>query len=391
MNSAAPARDTILYLIGSLEIGGAERHLAQIAPRLSELGWKPIIYCLSHRGPLARNLEQAGIEVIGPPWEWLRYKEFPLKATLYLVQTCIALTKLMITRRPKIVHCLLPAPYVIGCPLAMLTRIPIRIMSRRNLNRYQDKRPVVRRFEHWLHKHTTALLGNSRAVVRELIELENCDPDRVHLIHNGVDMNRNGNGHDRTAIRNELGIADDVLLMIIVANLIHYKGHADLFQALARKRETINRPWFLYCVGRDDGELQKLQHLARTYDVAQNVRFLGLRTDVPDLLRAADLCLLASHEEGFSNAILEAMASGLPLVVTDVGGNAEAVVNGETGLVVPPRDIEAMAQAIGTLTADMDTARAMGAAGRKRVQETFSLDLCVDKYDTLYRDLQQQA
>jgi glycosyltransferase involved in cell wall biosynthesis len=175
--------------------------------------------------------------------------------------------------------------------------------------------------------------------------------------------------------------------LIIVANLIPYKGHADLVQALAICRQRMPLDWCLLIVGRDDGIQEQLQRQIDIIGSADRIRFLGARRDVPALLAAADIGLLVSHQEGFSNAILEGMAAGLPMIVTDVGGNAEAVRHGETGLVVPARDPDQLAAAIVRLSNDAAARNAFGNAGRERVREYFSFASCVDRYDRLYRGL----
>ena len=115
--------------------------------------------------------------------------------------------------------------------------------------------------------------------------------------------------------------------------------------------------------------------------------WLGQRDDAPALLAAAGVGILCSHQEGFSNSILEGMAAGLPMLVTDVGGNAEAVVDGETGLVVPAHDPARLGAALASLAGDPAPRRAMGAAGRRRAAEHFSLDECVAAYERLYEGL----
>jgi len=117
------------------------------------------------------------------------------------------------------------------------------------------------------------------------------------------------------------------------------------------------------------------------------VRFLGSRPDVPDLLRASDLYVHASREEGFSNAILEAMSAGLPVVAFDVGGNAEAVVHGETGLLASAGDVAAFAAAIAELLSDGARRKRMGEAGRRRAAERFALDRMVAEMETMYESL----
>jgi glycosyltransferase involved in cell wall biosynthesis len=118
--------------------------------------------------------------------------------------------------------------------------------------------------------------------------------------------------------------------------------------------------------------------------LANHVKWLGGRDDVPQLLGAADIGVLASHEEGFSNAVLESMAAALPMVVTDVGGNAEAVVAGETGYVVAPHDPAELSQAIVRLARDRQLRASMGQAGRARVARHFTLAKCVDEYEEMY-------
>src|SRR5262249_32078601 len=157
-------------------------------------------------------------------------------------------------------------------------------------------------------------------------------PQRVHVIRNGIDIARfDAAGGDA---RQSLGVTADTLLLLIVANLIPYKGHADLIAALAQANADLP-PWCLLCAGRDDGVGRVPQRWANALNIGWRVRLLGSRSDVPGLMTAADIVVLASHEEGFPNAVIEAMAAGRPVIGTRVGGVAEAIVDGETGIVVP--------------------------------------------------------
>jgi glycosyltransferase involved in cell wall biosynthesis len=364
---------SILYVVGSQEIGGTERHLTQIIPPLKNLGWQPAVCCLEYKGPLAGALEQAGIAVVAPPLQALR----KLSGALHRVFAALWLLLLLLRRRPRIVHFFLPLPYLVGAPMAIVARTPVRVMSRRNQNVYQAKYPLARRIEAWLHGRMQALLGNSQAIVRDLLA-EGAPSDRVALIYNGIDT-----AEGALPARNETGR----LTLIIVANLMAYKGHTDLFRALAQIAPQLPPDWTLLCVGRDAGMGPTLAALASELNLAEHIQFLGERRDVARLLADADIGLLVSHEEGFSNAILEGMAAGLPMIVTQVGGNAEAVIDRQTGLVVPPHDPTALAQAILRLASDRSTRLAMGRAARARVQAEFSLDRCVQNYDRLYRSL----
>jgi glycosyltransferase involved in cell wall biosynthesis len=370
----------ILYVIGTLHVGGSERHLSSVSRRLVGLGWKVSVYSLAGTGPLRGELEQGGVAVVVPPVE----RSGPASLPVRLVRLAIAASHLfwtMIVRRPGIVHFFLPAAYLTGAPLAALARRPIRVMSRRSLNLYQNGHPFLRRLERGLHRTMMAVLGNSRSVVAQLRDEEGVSPDRLGLIYNGIDAAAFLAGIQRAEGRAALDLASNTLALVIIANLISYKGHADLLRALVLAKSRLPSDWRLFIVGRDDGIGDSLRAQAMEAGLDKNVVFLGARKDIPALLSACDVGLLCSHEEGFSNAILEGMAAGLPMIVTDV------VLDGETGLVVPPRDPERLADAIVRLASDPALRAKLGAAARQRIDENFTLERCVDRYDNLYRTL----
>ncbi len=372
---------SILYVIGSLDLGGSERHLSLIAPRLKQMGWRPVIYCLTHRGVQADKFGREGVEVIGPPFEAIG-RSTPIRALSLIMSVC-RLFGIMLRRRPRIVHFFLPISYLIGGPLAIVTRVPVRVMSRRSLNHYQKNHPLLQKMEIRLHHAMHALLGNSKAVMRDL-ESEGCPPDRLHLIYNGVE---GAPATGAATLTPEGAPKTEGLVLAIVANLIPYKAHDVLLRALAAVAPRMPASWTLLCIGRDTGYGIYLARLAEELGLSDRVQFLGERRDVTALLPTADISILCSNEEGFANAILEGMAAGLPMVVTDVGGNAEAVIHGETGLVVPPGDPARLGGAILTLASDPASRHRMGSAARERQVALFSLDRCVSDYDRLYQTL----
>lgn len=375
-------RIAVLAVVGSLEVGGTERHLVQVLPRLDTARFQAFVFCLTHRGALAGEIEAAGVPVLAPA-------ERP-RADGALMQArrgVAALRRLRRTlrvSRPDVAHFFLPAAYLVGGIASLGAPVRRRVMSRRSLNDYQRNHPALARLERLLHRRMDAVLGNARAVVDQL-RREGAPAARLGLIYNGIDA---ASAADRRGeVRGRLGIAEDALVAVLVANLIAYKGHADLLRGLAAERQRLPTGWTLLCVGRDDGIGAELRALAHHLGVAEQVRWLGQRDDASALLAAADIGILCSHQEGFSNAILEGMAAGLPMLVTDVGGNAEAVVDGETGLVVPAHHPARLGAALASLAGDPARRRAMGAAGRRRVREHFSLDACVAAYERLYEGL----
>ena len=294
------------------------------------------------------------------------------------------LLKDFIQDRTSITHCFLPQAYLMGGMAAFLTRNKsLTFMSRRSLNFYQKKHPYLARMEAFLMKHTHHILGNSQAVVWQLEREEHVPPSKLQLIYNGIDLSWFGI-KNCSALRKEYGFSETDFIFIIVANLIPYKGHADLLEALSLVHTSFSDNWKLLCIGRDEGIQCQLEKSAQRLGLHSQIQFLGSRKDIPNLLSLSDVGILCSHEEGFSNAVLEGMASHLPMIVTDVGGNAEAVLHGQTGLVVPARSPLELSKAILTLYKDSDCRRLMGYKGYQRVHNHFSLDQCVDQYVQLY-------
>ncbi len=378
-------RIAVLAVVGRLEVGGAERHLVQVLPRLDAARFQPSVFCLTHRGPLAGEIEAAGVPVLAPGERPRAAADGALMQARRGVAALWRLKRRLHATRPDVAHFFLPAAYLVGGIASLGAPVRRRVMSRRSLNDYQLEHPALARLERLLHRRMDAVLGNARAVVDQL-RREAVPAGRLGLIYNGIETG-SAAADRRGDVRGRLGIAEDALVAVLVANLIAYKGHADLLRALAAERARLPPGWTLLCIGRDDGIGAELRALARHLGVAERVRWLGQRDDASALLAAADIGILCSHQEGFSNAILEGMAAGLPMLVTDVGGNAEAVVDGETGLVVPAHDPARLGAALASLAGDPARRRALGAAGRRRVSENFTLDACVAAYERLYEGL----
>jgi glycosyltransferase involved in cell wall biosynthesis len=345
-------------------------------------GWDTTIYCITERGQRADQLEAAGIRVLGPPWPINQHARARNPAALALAAN--RLFWLLRRWRPQIVHFYLPGPYLIGAPLAIAAGAPIRTMSRRSLSNYRQRRPLIAQFEPNLHRHMDVVIGNSRAVVEELAT-EGIPRDKIRLIYNGIETSIAV--PKRSEARRTLGIEQAALVGVSVANLISYKGHKDLIEGLARVAGSLPTGWRLLCAGRDQGLQAKLEAMARAGGIQANVQFMGERDDVPTLLSAADFGISSSWEEGFSNAILEAMSAGLPMIVTDVGGNPEAVLNERTGLVVPSRDPAALGEAVLRLAREPELRGRLGSAGLLRVKQEFSVERCVDSHSSLYEEL----
>lgn len=364
----------ILVVAPLMTVGGTERHLLAVLPRVGAAGFAVSLATTRGPGPLDAELRAAGVEVLTPP------ALLPGRANALLALPWLC--GLMLRRRPALVHCFLPEAYLLGGLAACLTGRRQRVMSRRSLNLYQSGRPLSRRLEAWLHRRMSAVVGNSRAVVEQL-RGEGVPAQRLHLIRNGIDLTRFLAGGRQDA-RSALDLDPDALVLVISATLLPYKGHADLLAALAQAKDALPDGWRLLVAGRDEGIGAALRQQAAAAGLGDHIRWLGERDDMPRLLAASDIALLTSHEEGSPNAALEAMAAGLPVIATDVGGCPEAVAEGITGKLVPPRAPDALAAAILDLAQDADLRQRLGAAGRARVEQLYSLEACVAAYAALY-------
>jgi len=366
-------------------MGGAQRHLEQISPALIEKGWKISIYCISNVGVLGPGLAKKSVDVIAPPISILS-TSFKLLKVLYLILSIAKLFIYLLFRRPAIVHCFLPEAYILGVPLAFIAGIKHRFMSRRSLNNYQFRQPMLFKFERHVHRLVTAVLCNSKKIIPQLMH-EGFSVNQIFPIYNGVSIPLALSPARKDEIRSKLDVSGEACLLVTTANLIPYKGHSDLLNALAQcaTDKVANVDWHLLVIGKDAGILQELIAEAKKLKIERHVSFVGLRGDAIELMQASDIGVLVSHEEGFSNAVIEGMACGLPMLVTDVGGNGEAVIDGENGYVVAAKDIAAISKGLSGLISDADTRHQMGRMGQKRADKYFSVESSVDNYHRFYQ------
>ena len=241
-----PTEHRLLVMTKSLGVGGTESHLLRLVPGLVAYGWNVAIFCLSGRGKLASEMEDKGVEVVGP--RKIVSRQMLLRYSAHAAIASSKLYKFIRQWRPDITHFYLPGPYVIGTPVAIAAGTPIKVMSRRSLSRYQQKWPAVASIERRLHQKMDALIGNSGAVTDELIA-EGAPPARVKLIYNGIETS--AAFLDRSEARRILGIGEDSLVGVVVANLIPYKGHRELIEGMGQVAARLPSPWRILLAGRD--------------------------------------------------------------------------------------------------------------------------------------------
>lgn len=224
----------------------------------------------------------------------------------------------------------------------------------------------------------------SRALASALAPALGLEAERLPVVHNGVPVPAelpDRGAATRRALRRQLGLPEDGRLLVCVGNLYPVKGHATLLRALPAL------PGARLAIAGRGAEESNLRALAAELGVANRLHLLGVVDGVDALLRAADLFVHPSRSEGLPLAVLEALAGGVPVVASRVGGIPEAVEDGRSGLLVPPGDPEALAAAIGELLADPERAKALGRAGFERAAREFSVEAMTRRYLDLYAEL----
>lgn len=361
----------VLYLITELDAGGAQTVLYHLLTHADLTQVKPVVACLYNGDKLmADKIHQLGVAVI----------DLQLTAW-WRIGALWRLYRLLWQERPYILHCWLFHANFLGRIVGRLARVPIIITSRRNVEIGGAWRE---RLQRWTAGLDDKIIAVCEAARQAEIRRSQVSPDKVVTIYNGVDVSPFAVSA-RQAMRRELGIKQDTFLLGVIGRLHRQKGHVYLFWALHQVRRQFADVRLLV-VG--DGRLHdELVAQAQQEGVADIISFTGARTDVPEILSALDLFVLPSLWEGLPNVVLEAMAAGLPVVATAVGGTPELIIEGQTGLLVTPQDVDSLARAIAQMLENPALARQMGEAGRQHVQTHFTVGQMAGKMEQLYETL----
>ncbi len=373
----------IVYVIGSMGRGGAEAQLLMLMEGLQKSEFRPHLFVLEKRGDLLENVHALGI----PVWDggYDSCSSHPKKVA-QLSLALIRLWNLLRREKPCIVHGVLPLANFFAAVAGRLAGTSCIITSRRALNTHQDRVPGWRWADMLSARLSHKVIVNSKAVKEDTLYREGGDPGKIAVIYNGISLVKFRQSNDvRENVREELGLSSDDEVLIIVANLIPYKGHRELLKAVAAVRPDFPRIR-LIVVGEDRGIGGSLQREAEKLGIDDVIHWLGMRRDVSRLLAAADLYVSASHEEGFSNSLLEAMAAGKPVVATRVGGNPEMLEDGVLGVLVEPGNVGELTSAIHHLLTNSRKRAVLGKRASTRVALKYASSRMVEAYLQGYRE-----
>jgi len=290
--------------------------------------------------------------------------------------------RLFCRERPHVVHTHAWGTLLEGLIAARLARVPVVVHGEHGTLQLRRRQ---RLFQKYAWSRVDRLLSVSTRLAERMAHEVEFPPDRIQTIHNGVELSRFQGRITRDAARQELALPTDKPIVGAVGRLVPVKDHACLVEAVALLGREGLQPMLVIA---GDGPLRgATEERASALGIEHQVRLLGHRNDIERVLAALDVFVLPSRSEGLNNTILEAMAAGLPVLATRVGGADEMVVDGATGLLVEAGAPEKLATALRRLLSDPAMAATMGRAGRARAEMDFDLARTVLKYERLYTDL----
>lgn len=374
MRGRGMGRIRITYVITWMEMGGTQTHLLQVLRLLDRDRFVPSLYCLTGRGALLDAAREAGVPVC----------DGGMAAGFRSVGTAtgvLRLSRYLRRERVDIVHNYLLRANIFGGVAARLAGVPVVMGSKRGCHLRRGLELVGVRVANRL---SHAVMTNAVAVRDFVAANERCPQEKMFVIPSGIDTDRFA-PLPADDFKRRLGLDPTRPVVGIVTRMRVRKGVEEFIRALGLVRDRVGA-----VQGVIVGEVELDPELQRTVNelgLVEHLTLVGRRTDMPEVLSAFDVFVLSSHDEGMSNAILEAMAMERPVVATDVGGTNEVVRDGESGLLVPPKVVEPLAAAIVEVLREPERAAAMGRAGRRIVEEGFSARTMVRKMERVYEDL----
>lgn len=284
-----------------------------------------------------------------------------------------------------IFHAHLFDPAIVGLTAACVARVPARVLTRHYSNYHTriDRRLHVK-LDQWCTALSHQVIAVSNETADHLVQMEGAPAEKVNVIHNGIDFERvRVSGPDaRNRVRAELGLGD--FFTFLIAGRLHpEKGYEHLFEAVRLLKGQTERPFLLLVAGRGTF-LEKYQDLVRSLNIVDRVRFLGFRTDLPDLMVASDVFVLSSVAESFGLVLAEALYLGLPVLATRAGGIPEIVDDGVDGRLVAPGDAVALSNAMGSFLRGEVLLPGQGAAAVRKVRGRFDFQQMLRKYEAVY-------
>ncbi len=357
----------IIIIIDNLGTGGAQRQIIEYLKFADQESFDIKIVNLDRDyAPLADEIVRLGFEIIG-----IDHRGF------FNAGTLIEIVRLFRREKPDIVHTYLFTADCYGRLAAKLAGVPYLVASIRGFDLWKRWHHILA--DQILARFTDCITINADVLRDALIKRGKISPHKIIRIYNGVDLKRFEGLKDGRRLRAELNIPQDGLIIGMVGRFSFEKDYETFFEAAGKVCESLDSVYFVAV-----GEGPRLKELQEKAAGQNNIIFTGLRRDVPALIRAFDIGVLSSHNEGCPNVVLEYMACSKPVVASSVGACPELIVNGETGFLVPAGDVLGMADKLAALLQNKSLRERMGEKGRKRVEEHFSSRLLAQNIEQVY-------
>lgn len=361
----------IAYFAPLLATGGTQRHLQQVLGLLDRQRFETEVFTLRPGGEIERQLRAAGVAVSS--------LDVPGRLTApAAVRALLRTARRLRARRIDVVHGYQWRPSLVGALVGRLAGVPLLLASKRSLT--GGDRGALRAWRRIARQVDTVLVNADALRIEGESHGMRC---RWTLLQNGIDVDAFRVGATTAAAKAAFGLVGDRPVVGTVGRLEWRKGHDVLLAAAERCRHARSAPQLLV-VG-DGPSAEELRRTASSLGIAGDVRFTGTLDDVRPALAAMDVFVLPSREEGMSNALMEAMAAGRPIVATDVGGNGEVLDRGRLGVLVRSDDAMALADGVSGLLDDPDRAAALGAAARAFVTERWGARAMVAELEAFYQ------
>jgi len=371
-----PRRLRILQVVDGFRMGGAENKLWELIERLDTEKYEILLANVGPTGPLQSQFEKLGIETFHFPRRF-GFDPLPLWRLRRLIQS----------RQIDIVQTTLLWADIIGAFAAKWAHAPAMISWEtvtHNGDPYHNNLQRRIGYERAM-KHCDLIVAVSHEVGDSLQQWRRIPAEKIRVIHYGVDLQKfSPKPHEENlAKRQELGFATTDLLIAIAARFEPLKGHRYFVEAFAQVAQQFPQTRVVFA---GDGSLRgELAEMVQRLSLDNRIKFLGMRKDVPAILSCIDLMVLpALGGEGLPNVLLEGMACGKPVIATRVGGVPELVRDNENGYLVPPEDVTALQTALTRALSDRENLRRMSAAARRAVENEFSLNLQVERFEEVF-------
>jgi glycosyltransferase involved in cell wall biosynthesis len=375
VNPASERRLRVVRIYYHLEVGGIERRLVDLLPRLDRKRFDVTFVCTRRPGRLAPDLERQGVPV-------LLYRQ---SSNQPFFLSAFRISRLLRRLRADIVHghhdqlaqVATAAGRWAGTPIVIANFHNVALFERRGELRRERRQASLR----------DAVIHVSERARKDYLERVRPATHPGVVIHNGVETEHYADPPDdaaRREILRELKIDGRRPVLLNVARLHREKGHSDLLAAFKQVRARY--PEAVLVLAGEGRARDSVSEAIRQHGLADSVCMAGVRSDIRDIYHLADVNLLSSYREGFSNVVLEAMAAGVPQVLTDVGGNREAIGDSGAGVIVPPGEPAELARATLRILSDGQLARAMRSRARSRAAR-FSVERQVQETEQLYLSL----